>query len=277
LLSTFLLPFIYFALMSGIQLPEDDEEQQLYEQETENTPEPTLIRRSPSHESIISTLSAPPAYELYPPATTWSGRLLNFFRRIPTRFTESSIALPTLSDDLPDDRSISSRFRIPQIELHPRFARWRYPIIGLCVLCITIFSFLLFCSIYFSPASLPSPSVPDKVANDTAKFLTLNIFMRPPGVKNNWSDFKDDRTDFIIRHVLPHYDVVSFQESFGFGSRRKDYLIRAAREMGYNYHVESDRKYPWQIAVDGGLLVLSRFPIKDSQTIEYPRGRHSDW
>ncbi|KAI8579798.1 hypothetical protein K450DRAFT_240382 [Umbelopsis ramanniana AG] len=263
--------------MSDIQLPEDDEEQQLYERETENTPETPLIRRSQSHESIISTLSAPPAYELYPPATTWSGRLLNFFRRIPTRFTQSSIALPTLSDDRADERSISSRFRIPQLELHPRIARWRYPIVGLCVLCITIFSFLLFCSIFFSPASLPSPSVPDKIANDTAKFLTLNIFMRPPGVKNNWSDYKDDRTDFIIRHVLPNYDVVSFQESFGFGSRRKDHLIRAAREMGYNHHVESGRKYPWQIAVDGGLLVLSRFPIKDSRLIEYPRGRHSDW
>jgi hypothetical protein len=101
--------------------------------------------------------------------------------------------------------------------------------------------------------------------------------MRPPGVKNNWSDYKDDRTDFIIRHVLPNYDVVSFQESFGFGSRCKDRLVRAAREMGYNYHVESGRKYPWQIAVDGGLLVLSRFPIRDSRLIEYPRGRHSDW
>lgn len=263
--------------MSAIRLLEDDEEEQLYEQETENSPPETpLLIRSQSAESIISTLSAPPAYELYPPATSLSGRLLNFFRRIPTRFTHSSIALPTLSQDHHVTPS-SSRFRLPQIELHPRLARWRYPIIGICVLFITVFSFLLFCSIFFSPASLPPPSVPDKIANDTAKFLTLNIFMRPPGIKNNWSDFKDDRLEFIVRHVLPHYDVVSFQEAFAFGSRRKDRLVLAAREMGFNHHVESARKYPWQIAVDGGLLILSRFPIKESQQIEYSRGRHSDW
>lgn len=222
-------------------------------------------------------MSAPPAYEFYPPATTITGRVYNFFRRIPTRFTQSNIALPTLSSEDAETRSISSRFRIPQIELHPRLARWRYPLIGLCVCCITIFSFLLFCSIYFSPASLLDPSVPDKVANDTAKFLTLNIFMRPPGIKNNWSDYKDDRLEYIIRHVLPKYDVISFQEAFAFGSRRKDRLLVAARELGFNHYIESARRYPWQVAIDGGLLVLSRFPIKASHQVEYSRGRHSDW
>jgi hypothetical protein len=150
------------------------------------------------------------------------------------------------------------------------------------MLCISFFSlllftFLFFCSIFFAPTSYPDPVFPDKVTNDTARFLTLNIFMRPPLIKNNWSDYKDDRLAYIEKYILPDYDVITFQESFAFASRRKDRLITTARQMGYNYHMESPRKYPWDIGVDGGLLVISRFPIIQTDIIEYPRGQHSDW
>ncbi|KAI8379584.1 Endonuclease/exonuclease/phosphatase [Radiomyces spectabilis] len=150
------------------------------------------------------------------------------------------------------------------------------------MLCISffalfLFSFLLFCAIFFSPASLPSPTVPDKTTDSHARLLTLNIFMRPPGVKNNWSDYKDDRLEYIMDYILPEYDIIAFQEAFAFASRRKDRLIRRARELGFNYHVESPRHYPWELAVDGGLLLISRFPIRQSDTIEFPRGTHSDW
>ncbi|KAI9274185.1 Endonuclease/exonuclease/phosphatase [Sporodiniella umbellata] len=101
--------------------------------------------------------------------------------------------------------------------------------------------------------------------------------MRPPLIRNNWSDYKDDRLDYIEHYILPKYDVLVFQEAFAFASRRKDRLIKTARKMGFNYHVESPRKYPWQLGVDGGLLLLSRFPIRQSHRIEYPRGQHADW
>lgn len=144
---------------------------------------------------------------------------------------------------------------------------------------VLLVSFILFCAVFFSPATYPDPVFPDKVlpVNGTARFLTLNIFMRPPLIRNNWSDFKDDRLAYIERYILPQYDVVCFQESFAFASRRKDRLIASARQMGYNHHVESPRKYPWNIGVDGGLLILSRFPIHQPSVVEYPRGQHSDW
>lgn len=102
--------------------------------------------------------------------------------------------------------------------------------------------------------------------------------MRPPPITSNWSsDYKDDRLAYIEKYILPEYDIIAFEEAFAFASRRKDRLIQSAIEQGYNYHLESPRKYPWQLGVDGGLLIISRFPIVSSHTIEYPRGQHSDW
>jgi hypothetical protein len=173
-----------------------------------------------------------------------------------------------ITDRLPD---------LPRFVLPSFLAHRRVTLISISCFSLVLFSFLLFCSVYFSPITYPDPIFPDKVTNSTAKFLTLNIFMRPPLIKNNWSDFKDDRLAYIEKYILPEYDVITFQESFAFASRRKDRLITTARNMGYNYHIESPRKYPWQIGVDGGLLVISRFPIRKSNVIEYPRGQHSDW
>ncbi|KAL0076736.1 Endonuclease/exonuclease/phosphatase [Phycomyces blakesleeanus] len=151
-----------------------------------------------------------------------------------------------------------------------------------CFVCLLVsglalFLFLLTSTLYLSPASLPPTRLPDKSTNTTAQFLTLNIFMRPPGVKNNADDYKDERLDYIIRYILPEYDVVAIQEAFAFANRRIDRLIREARYLGFNYHVASPRHYPWELAADGGLLLLSRFPIKQSDVLEFPRGLHSDW
>lgn len=168
----------------------------------------------------------------------------------------------------------------PHIVLPTCLAHYRTLLICISFFSLTLFSFLLFCSIYFAPIDYPPPVFPDKVisGNQTsARFLTLNIFMRPPLIKNNWSDFKDDRLAYIEKYILPEYDVIAFQESFAFATRRKDHLISEAIKLGFNYHLESPRKYPWQIGVDGGLLLVSKFPIRESNVIEYPRGQHSDW
>ncbi|CDH54976.1 sphingomyelinase c [Lichtheimia corymbifera JMRC:FSU:9682] len=153
-----------------------------------------------------------------------------------------------------------------------------------CTLCcclifllISTISYFLFGYFYFRPAELPPPTLPDKSTNSTARFLTLNIFMRPPGVKNNKSDYKEQRLDYIIKYILPHYDVITIQEAFAFANRRIDHLAVEARNLGFNYQVASPRHYPWELAADGGLLLLSRFPIKQADTLEFPRGIHADW
>ncbi|KAI8343128.1 Endonuclease/exonuclease/phosphatase [Chlamydoabsidia padenii] len=296
--------------------------------DTHTTPS---MSRSYSAESVVSTQSAPPPYELYAPARTVMGRMYNWLRKIPRFATHQAIYLPTLpirrrthghNNSLPynhhqqtqqppppppprvraDSLSSSSidsfassaypttwctpyfhriGSALPRYVLPQPFGRFRGLLAFFSIMGLQLCCFLLFCSIYFAPADLPSPVIPDKVLltpQDQARLLTLNIFMRPPGIKNNWSDYKDDRLDYIIHHILPHYDIIAFQESFGFATRRKDELIKQARlKYGFNHHVESPRKYPWDISVDGGLLVLSKFRITQADIIQYPRGTHSDW
>ncbi|RCI06576.1 hypothetical protein CU098_011837 [Rhizopus stolonifer] len=144
---------------------------------------------------------------------------------------------------------------------------------------LPIIAFVIFSAIYFSPVSLPSiPETSQLLSAATSiRLLTLNIFMRPPGIKNNKSDYKNDRLEYIIQHILPSYDIVTIQEAFAFANRRIDHLLAAAFDQGFYYHVSSPRHYPWELAGDGGLLILSRFPIKKSNRIEFSRGVHSDW
>ncbi|CEP15689.1 hypothetical protein [Parasitella parasitica] len=260
---------------------EQEQEERPAQSEGEEDGRPDEPRRARMHSqnsyeaSVVSTSSNPPPYELYPPAKTVLGRAFNWIRKIPRWNTHQAIYLPTIHNN-----SESSSDRLPDC---PRFvlpsflARQRLVLILVSVFSLGLFSFLLFCSVYFQPTSYPDPVFPDKTTDTNARFLTLNIFMRPPLIKNNWSDYKDDRLAYIEKYILPDYDVITFQESFAFASRRKDRLITTARLMGYNYHIESPRKYPWNIGVDGGLLMISRFPILKSNIIEYPRGQHSDW
>ncbi|ORX56386.1 hypothetical protein DM01DRAFT_1362532 [Hesseltinella vesiculosa] len=272
-----------------------------------------------STESVISTQSAPPPYELYPPARTWSGRIYNWVRQLPRFATHQAIYLPTMRrsrrrrqqpptanmqynhQPLPPHANRASTLSfhtvassaydcyqywvakaqsLPKLPMPASVARYRPLMVCLCILATLLCSFLLFCSIFFSPLDLPDPVFPDQVLpiNGSARILTQNIIMRPPGIKNNWSDYKDERIDYLIEHIFPHYDIICLQEAFAFATRRKDVLIREARlRYGFNHHVESPRKYPWDVGVDGGLLILSKYPILKRDSIQYPRGTHSDW
>ncbi|OAD08282.1 hypothetical protein MUCCIDRAFT_105240 [Mucor lusitanicus CBS 277.49] len=152
------------------------------------------------------------------------------------------------------------------------------------VACIVpLASFVIFCSVYFSPVSLPHmPASNDHVdavstPSSSPRLLTFNMFMRPPGVKNNENDFKDERLHYIINHVLPLHDIITIQEAFAYANRRIDRLLKAAFNQGFYYHVASPRHYPWDLGGDGGLLILSRYPIKRADRIEFSRGVHADW
>lgn len=150
------------------------------------------------------------------------------------------------------------------------------------IILLPIIAFIIFCAVYFSPASLPKDIPMTKVTllqqNKTPpRVLTFNMFMRPPGIKNNENDFKNERLDYIVQNILPDYDIITIQEAFAYANRRIDKLLAAAFKQGFYYHVSSARHYPWDLGGDGGLLILSRYPIVKSDRIEFPRGVHSDW
>lgn len=153
-----------------------------------------------------------------------------------------------------------------------------------CLLTVLpMISFIVFCIFYFSEARLPIDSIPLEQVKllqgnaSAVRLLTLNMFMRPPGVKNNKDDFKDERLDYILENILPSYDIITIEEAFAYANRRIDKFLLNAFHQGFYYHVSSPRHYPWELAGDGGLIILSRFPIVKSNRMEFPRGVHADW
>ncbi|KAJ2786684.1 hypothetical protein GGI15_001312 [Coemansia interrupta] len=116
------------------------------------------------------------------------------------------------------------------------------------------------------------PSDPAQV-----RILTQNMFMRPPLIKNNKSDWKDGRLDYFIEHILPNYDIVCLQEMFEYASSRRARLFAAAEKLGFAFYVASERKFLWHAAIDGGLVILSRLPVVHAETITYQRGMGPDW
>ena len=90
------------------------------------------------------------------------------------------------------------------------------------------------------------------------KILTYNIFIRPPPVKNNENDWKDERIADFIKH-LEYYDIVCLQELFGSISNRKQELIKYANKSGLFFFVDSPSpSFFSKFLSDGGLLILSR-------------------
>lgn len=93
------------------------------------------------------------------------------------------------------------------------------------------------------------------------KILTYNIFIRPPLIKNNENDWKDERlADFIP--LLEDFDIICLQEMFGNFSSRKQELIKYANKSGLFFFVDSPSpSFFSKCVTDGGLLILSRFYI----------------
>jgi endonuclease/exonuclease/phosphatase family metal-dependent hydrolase len=101
---------------------------------------------------------------------------------------------------------------------------------------------------------------------ENIKILTYNIFIRPPPVKNNDNDFKDERLEEFIKGQLKNFDLICLQEMFGSLSSRRDKLVKSAYQSGLFYHVEvPSPSFFSKNMIDAGLVILSRFPIVESE------------
>eukprot|EP01102_Stenamoeba_stenopodia_P000697 TRINITY_DN10647_c0_g1_i1.p1 TRINITY_DN10647_c0_g1~~TRINITY_DN10647_c0_g1_i1.p1 ORF type:complete len:425 (+),score=88.98 TRINITY_DN10647_c0_g1_i1:103-1377(+) len=106
--------------------------------------------------------------------------------------------------------------------------------------------------------------------------LSYNLFIRPPGIKNNADDFKSERMEEFIK-VMGNYDIIGLQELFSAFSNRQQQLIDAAKRVGFLYHTKPKPHNTFSpFLVDGGLLLLSKYPIVDSDSMIYVQGVQSD-
>ena len=95
------------------------------------------------------------------------------------------------------------------------------------------------------------------------KFLSLNMFLRPPLISCSGGDFKDLRTkEFISNYLYPsEFDILCLQEVVGSFSSRRDKIIQSAKKCGYEYSLYSECTWTDLFRggiVDGGVLILSK-------------------
>jgi endonuclease/exonuclease/phosphatase family metal-dependent hydrolase len=108
------------------------------------------------------------------------------------------------------------------------------------------------------------------------RFLSYNLFIRPPGIRNNQDDFKAERLEEFIK-VIKDFDIIGLQEMFSTFSSRQQQLIDAAMTIGFKYHVKPKPHGPLSpFLVDGGLLLLSKYPVIESDSLIFIQGVQSD-
>jgi endonuclease/exonuclease/phosphatase family metal-dependent hydrolase len=105
------------------------------------------------------------------------------------------------------------------------------------------------------------------------RLLQLNLFLRPPPIASlSGAECKDERAAHFCAQFLEGNDVVALQECFGFMTRRRARLVEAARARGFRGVAISRRAPLVQLRgglqfrpIDGGLVLLSRFPFVTSE------------
>jgi len=109
------------------------------------------------------------------------------------------------------------------------------------------------------------------------RVLSYNIFLRPPLVKNNEDDYKNERLAEFLRSQIDRFDVVCLQEMFNLANYRQQLLLRIARERGFPYYAKSVNPH-WLSGkfIDAGLVILSRYPILETDGMIYRSGNQID-
>lgn len=108
------------------------------------------------------------------------------------------------------------------------------------------------------------------------RILTYNVYLRPYLIKTNEDDYKQERLDMMI-HQFEEYDVVCLEECFDTFTHRQFDLISKLASKGFEYVATGDKVGLCEPKmIDGGLVVLSKFPIVQSEFIDFGTMGQSD-
>jgi len=109
------------------------------------------------------------------------------------------------------------------------------------------------------------------------KVLSYNIFLRPPLIKNNADDYKNERLAEFLRTQIDRFDIICLQEMFNLANYRQEALLRIAYEKGFHYHAKSVNP-SWLSGkfIDAGLVILSKYPITETDGMIYRSGNQID-
>ncbi|KAI8588531.1 Endonuclease/exonuclease/phosphatase [Geranomyces variabilis] len=123
----------------------------------------------------------------------------------------------------------------------------------------------------------PLPTLPT-ADNGGARILAYNFYLRPPPIQYAVSaDYKNERLALFTARAIDMFDIMAMSETFGTLTSRRARLVDAAAARGMPYWAHGPERNWWRGKfVDSGLLVMSRYPIVKTDTIEYVVGEGPD-
>lgn len=109
------------------------------------------------------------------------------------------------------------------------------------------------------------------------KLLSYNIFLRPPLIKNNADDYKNERLQEFMKSKMDDYDIICLQEMFNLANYRQQLLLKTAWDKGFHYYAKSvDPHWLSGKFIDAGLVILSKYPILATDGMIYVNGNQID-
>lgn len=104
------------------------------------------------------------------------------------------------------------------------------------------------------------------------KILDYNVFWRPDMLHLGVKEYMRQRSELLLERIRD-YDIVCLEEGFQFGSNIAKNFIDAARAMGFKFILTSELPpFFTRQVIDSGLILLSRYPIIESDRIRYTTG-----
>lgn len=106
-------------------------------------------------------------------------------------------------------------------------------------------------------------------AQVSLKFLQYNVFWRPVLIHMGRKEYVYRRAEYLLSRIVD-YDIVCFEESFSFSTGIGIWFIKIARELGFKYALTlSPPPVLSHQVLDGGLMILSKYPILETDEVRY--------
>ena len=108
------------------------------------------------------------------------------------------------------------------------------------------------------------------------RILTFNTFLRPYVIKTNENDWKQERMLEMLTK-FQDYDIICLQEMFDTFSHRQYEFVSLLQQSGFQYVSISDSpNFCEGKLIDGGLVLASKYPIIESEFLNFGNMGQSD-
>lgn len=116
-----------------------------------------------------------------------------------------------------------------------------------------------------------------KSSSDEIRFLTYNILQKCIGFQVTSCEYKSERMSIFTSQHINDFDILCLQESFDYLNIRPYRLLQAAYKKGFHYFFRSaPPTLQSDFVSDGGLVILSRYPIVDAEELVFPKSLKVD-